>query len=115
MKAHRSDPENLRKFVLVEEVECSGGETQSPHARRHSTEQPEKRILEDDDNVYLAQREWKTNGKFVIMDKNTAEQEIIQVCIFTFYDMIFMSKVQTMYLHHVMKINVKVSLEFNFS
>ena len=80
MKAHRSDPENLRKFVLVEEVEGPSGETQSPHARRHSTDHPEKRILDDDENVYLAQKEWKTNGKFVIMDKSQAEHDIIHVC-----------------------------------
>ena len=52
----------------------------SPHARRHSTDRPEKRILDDDENVYLAQKEWKTNGKFVIMDKSQAEHDIIHVC-----------------------------------
>ncbi|XP_052101647.1 uncharacterized protein LOC127735503 isoform X2 [Mytilus californianus] len=79
MKAHRSDPENLRKFVLVEEVECPSSDTQSPHARRHSTDHPDRRILDDDENVYLAQREWKTNGKFIIMDKSQAEHDIIHI------------------------------------
>ncbi|XP_062591377.1 uncharacterized protein LOC134252848 isoform X1 [Saccostrea cucullata] len=73
MKAHRSDLEDLRNFVLVEELEVSGADSQL--GRRHSSESVERRILMDDENVYLAQSEWKTNGKFVIMDRHQAEME----------------------------------------
>lgn len=73
MKAHRSDLDDLRNFVLVEELEVSGADSQL--GRRHSSESVERRILSDDENVYLAQSEWKTNGKFVIMDRHQAETE----------------------------------------
>ena len=75
MKAHKSDTEDLRNFVLVEELEFSSLESQSTHGRRQSSENIERRILADDENVYLAQSEWKTNGKFVIMDRQQAELE----------------------------------------
>lgn len=78
MKAHRSDLDDLRNFVLVEELEVSGADSQL--GRRHSSESVERRILTDDENVYLAQSEWKTNGKFVIMDRHQAETEENPVC-----------------------------------
>lgn len=78
MKAHRSDLDDLRNFVLVEELEVSGADSQL--GRRHSSESVERRILSDDENVYLAQSEWKTNGKFVIMDRHQAETEENPVC-----------------------------------
>jgi hypothetical protein len=73
MKAHRSDLDDLRNFVLVEELEVSNVDSQL--GRRHSSESVDRRILTDDENVYLAQSEWKTNGKFVIMDRHQAEME----------------------------------------
>ncbi|XP_060069522.1 uncharacterized protein LOC132549598 [Ylistrum balloti] len=68
MKAHRTDTDNLRKLVLVEELEMTATESLGVHARRHSGEHIERRILSPDENVYTAQSEWITNGRFVIMD-----------------------------------------------
>lgn len=68
MKAHRADTEDLRRFVLMEELEVSGAETHG--AKRLGGENVEKRILLDDENVYLAQSEWKTNGRFIIVNRN---------------------------------------------
>ncbi|XP_021351592.1 uncharacterized protein LOC110449213 [Mizuhopecten yessoensis] len=69
MKAHRTDTDNLRKLLLVEELEMTGTESLGVHTRRHSGEHLERRILAPDENVYHAQSEWITNGKFVIMDQ----------------------------------------------
>lgn len=71
MKAHRADTEDLRRFVLMEELEVSGAETHG--AKRLGGENVEKRILLDDENVYLAQSEWKTNGRFIIVNRNEEE------------------------------------------
>lgn len=100
MKAHRSDLEDLRNFVLVEELEVSGADSQL--GRRHSSESIERRILSDDENVYLAQSEWKTNGKFVIMDRHQAETEENPVCG---------SKPQAMYMKTVIQLNLFIYLE----
>lgn len=78
MKVYRLDLDDLRNFVLVEELEVFGVDFQ--FGRRYSFESVERRIFSDDENVYLVQSEWKINGKFVIMDRYQAETEENFVC-----------------------------------
>lgn len=78
MKVYRLDLDDLRNFVLVEELEVFGADFQ--FGRRYSSESVERRIFSDDENVYLVQSEWKINGKFVIMDRYQAETEENFVC-----------------------------------
>jgi hypothetical protein len=71
LKARR--PEDPRNYTLMEEVtallytDSPGGTSK----RRNSTENIEKRQLGDDENVYQAQCEWKSTGKFVLMEKGS--------------------------------------------
>ncbi|XP_064631376.1 uncharacterized protein LOC135489776 isoform X2 [Lineus longissimus] len=71
LKARR--PEDPRNYTLVEEVtallfaDSPGGTSK----RRDSVENIEKRQLGDDENVYQAQCEWKSTGKFVLMEKGS--------------------------------------------
>ena len=84
IKAHRSDAPMLKRLVLVEELEISGTDSLgSAHSRRHSGENVERRIMSMDERVYITQSEWRTNGRFVIMDLSDIEAEENMVKTFT--------------------------------
>lgn len=76
MKAHRMDLDDPRGFVLIEELDMSC-DNQSANAKRRGSERCERRVLSLDDNVYHAQNEWKTNGKFVLISKDLVDGEMI--------------------------------------
>ena len=78
-KAHRANTDDPRDFVLVKEV-AHGDSHSAGSAKRSSREKGDCRILADDENVYQAQIEWKTAGRFVLMSR----QEVLiedEVCV----------------------------------
>lgn len=75
VKARRA--EDPRQFVLLEELESTQPlSSQSGTGRRRGSDKQERRILTDEENVFQAQSEWKTNGKFMLIDKESMEVEL---------------------------------------
>lgn len=70
-KAHRSGEEDPRNFFLLEELDAQS-DSQSSGKKRDS-ERVFRRILSADESVYQAQNEWKTNGRFVLVDRDMVE------------------------------------------
>lgn len=87
MKAHRPDALNPRNFVLVEELDFNYS-SDGRSTRRQSTDKYESRVLAENESVYLAQSEWKTNGRFVLMARDLVETEetMVQHCFIVFKD-----------------------------
>lgn len=68
-KAHRANTEDPRDFVLLEEI-MSQNETQQRTSKSSAPDKGDSsRLLADDENVYQAQNDWKTAGRFVLMSK----------------------------------------------
>ncbi|XP_053407871.1 uncharacterized protein LOC123546334 isoform X3 [Mercenaria mercenaria] len=71
-KAHRSGEEDPRNFFLLEELDVQT-DSVSSGKKRESGERVFRRILSADESVYQAQNEWKTNGRFVLVDRDMVE------------------------------------------
>ncbi|KAK6186335.1 hypothetical protein SNE40_008388 [Patella caerulea] len=71
MKAHRTNTQDPRGYVLVEETEVIG-ESHSIPGQPRTSDRCESRIVADDENVYHAQNEWKMKGRFVLMEREAA-------------------------------------------
>lgn len=69
-KAHRSGEEDPRNFFLLEELDVQTDTLSSGKKRDSSVF---RRILSADESVYQAQNEWKTNGRFVLVDRDIVE------------------------------------------
>ena len=64
-------PEDVRDFVLCEEIYCSGGSVDSRDRLSNGDRLLERRILADDENVLMAQLAWRENyGKFLVVEKS---------------------------------------------
>ncbi|CAL1528797.1 unnamed protein product, partial [Lymnaea stagnalis] len=69
-KAHRANTEDPRDFVLLEEVTSQNEAHQTSSSKKTGSDKSENsRILADDENVYQAQNDWKTAGRFVLMSR----------------------------------------------
>jgi hypothetical protein len=78
-KAHRSGEEDPRNFFLLEELDVQT-DTLSAGKKRDSS--VFRRILSADESVYQAQNEWKTNGRFVLVDRDMVEfDQDLPVCL----------------------------------
>ncbi|KAK3593089.1 hypothetical protein CHS0354_038127 [Potamilus streckersoni] len=74
MKAHRSDKEDPRNFFLVEELDFGlDSQLSGAKGKRDSVERIYRRILAADENVYQAQVEWKTTGRFVLVNRDMVD------------------------------------------
>ncbi|XP_023235323.1 uncharacterized protein LOC111634715 isoform X2 [Centruroides sculpturatus] len=74
LKAHRM--EDPSKFVLVEELEYpSVAESTFTGSVRKRTSQRERRTLDDNENVYLAQAKWNTKGWFELKVREEVVEE----------------------------------------
>ena len=83
MKAHRSDQEDPRNFFLLEELDVQSDAHLSAGKKRDS-ERVLRRILAADESVYQAQGDWKTNGRFVLVDRDMVEfDQDMAVCLIT--------------------------------
>ncbi|ESO98394.1 hypothetical protein LOTGIDRAFT_114718, partial [Lottia gigantea] len=83
MKAHRTNTLDPRDYVLVEEIEIVNDPHTTPGQARTS-DRCDSRVLADDENVYHVQNEWKTNGRFVLMEKEAAVATGLEVCFMSF-------------------------------
>ena len=70
-KAHRSGDEDPRNFFLLEELDVQP-ESQSSGKKRDN-EKVLRRILSADESVCTSQNEWKTTGRFVLVERDMVE------------------------------------------
>lgn len=71
MKSRRPDePQDPRHYVLLEELYLT---VNFDPKRKHNANKLEKRILADDENVYEAQKSWRSNaGKLLLLSRHRA-------------------------------------------
>ncbi|KAH3786899.1 hypothetical protein DPMN_165014, partial [Dreissena polymorpha] len=72
-KAHRSGEEDPRNFFLLEELDVQS-ESQAS-GKKKDTEKVLRRLLSADESVYQSQNEWKTTGRFVLVERDMVEFE----------------------------------------
>ncbi|XP_052770885.1 1-phosphatidylinositol 4,5-bisphosphate phosphodiesterase epsilon-1-like [Mya arenaria] len=70
-KAHRSGEEDPRNFFLLEELDIQSESSSS--GKKRDSEKVLRRILSADESVYQSQNEWKTAGRFVLVDRDMVE------------------------------------------
>lgn len=70
-KAHRSGEEDPRNFFLLEELDVQS-ESQTS-GKKKDCEKVLRRLLSADESVYQSQNEWKTTGRFVLVERDMVE------------------------------------------
>ena len=67
-KAHRLDA-NPSTFVLVEDVYKEWRNPDTASAKKNIAEKLTSRVLEDEENVFEVQSQWKTPGRFSLRER----------------------------------------------
>uniref|UniRef100_A0A0L8ICG3 Phosphoinositide phospholipase C n=2 Tax=Octopus bimaculoides TaxID=37653 RepID=A0A0L8ICG3_OCTBM len=76
MKSRRINMCDPRDFVLVQELEVLfTSDTASSQRNSRTVQKCERHVLSNEDNVYQAQNEWKTFGKFILLHRNKVDDE----------------------------------------
>ncbi|XP_071477015.1 uncharacterized protein [Diadema antillarum] len=73
-KAHRLDA-NPSNFVLVEDVYKEWRSPDASTAKKNITEKGTSRVLEDTENVFEVQSQWKTPGRFSLRERDEAQSK----------------------------------------